>query len=90
MEFDFPSYSQPDLTGPRREIELSAEQEKRAQEAITTLANSGLTVDELFAAFQDWQSRRTIVSRRFFLSAAALIGGSYWVGVDLSTISRIG
>lgn len=90
MGFDFPGYSQPDLTSPMREIELSTEQEKMAQEAISTLANSGLTVDGLFAAFQDWQTRRTIVSRRFFLSVAALVGGSYWVGVDLSNARFLG
>lgn len=76
-----------DIGEPKREIKLDPETEKRVQAAIDTLDSSGFEVSAIFEVFHDWKSRQTIAARRAVLSVSVLVGGSYWIGVDLSNAS---
>src|SRR5690606_3671360 len=66
---------------------LDSETEKLVESSIETLDHSGFETSAIFDIFHDWKSRQTIAARRSLLSVSALIGGSYWIGVDLSQAS---
>lgn len=72
---------------PKREIDLDDKTEKLVASSIKTLDLSGLDLAAVFDIFHDWKSRLTIAARRVLLSLSVLVGGSYWIGIDLSEAS---
>lgn len=71
-------------------IPLSEEDRSRVESAMEQLSQSGLDVQRVFDLFQDWQSRRTLLAKRFFGSSAVIVGAVMWVGMDLSKFSFLG
>ncbi|GAA4353730.1 hypothetical protein [Kangiella taiwanensis] len=73
-----------------RKLPISSKNIEAVSAAIKTLRSSGLTSNKLLSIFEGWQSKRTVSTRRFLLSACILILGSAWVGVELSESSFLG
>lgn len=77
----------PSLVEPKREIHLDPETEELVELSINTLNQSGFEVADIFDIFHDWKSRQTKAARRVLISLSVLIGGTYWIGIDLSQAS---
>jgi len=58
---------------PPREIELSAEDINIANKSITQLDKSALNKDDLFKIFSDWQTKKTLTSKRVLVSTSMLV-----------------
>jgi hypothetical protein len=77
-------------TDAKRKLSISSKNTVIVNAAIKTLRRSGLTSNNLLRIFEGWQSKRTVSTRRFLLSACILILGSAWIGVELSESSFLG
>lgn len=79
-----------DPLAPKREIDLSTEDIEIVNKSITKLDQSGLNKDELFEIFSDWQTKKTLTSKRIFISTSLLVVAASWIGVDFSELTIFG
>jgi len=79
-----------DPFAPKREIELSKEDVAIVYESISKLDKSGINKDDLFEIFSDWQSKRTLTSKRVFVSTSVLVVSASWIGVDFTELTVFG
>jgi len=79
-----------DPTAPRREIDLQDGDEKIVHESISKLDKSRLDTEELFEVFDDWQTKKTLTSKRIFLSTSLLVSAASWVGVNYTELTLFG
>jgi len=79
-----------DPLAPKREIELSTEDVCTVTESIAKLDQSGLNKDELFEIFSDWQTKKTLTSKRIFISTSLVVVAASWIGVDFSELTIFG
>ena len=79
-----------DPSAPRREIELKDGDEKIVYESIAKLDESRLDTDELFEVFDDWQTKKTLTSKRIFISTSILVAAASWVGVNYTEMTLFG
>lgn len=80
----------PDPFGPPHKLPLSDDDRNRAETALEQLDQSGLETRQVFELFQDWQSRRTLLSKRLLASASVIVAAVIWVGMDLSNLTFLG
>jgi hypothetical protein len=80
----------PDPTAPRREIELPDEDVATVYEAIETLDKSSSNKNDLFDIFSEWQSKRTLTSKRVFVSTSIVVAAASWIGIDYKELSFFG
>lgn len=83
-----PSFKNP--TDPDREIEMSKEDESLADDSIRKLDESSLDTKDLFDVFDDWQTKRTLTSKRVFVSTSVLVSSASWVGIDYTKLAFFG
>lgn len=86
--FSMPRVADP--TVPRREIDLQDGDEKIIHESIAKLDKSRLDTDELFEVFNDWQTKKTLTSKRIFVSTSLLVSAASWVGVNYTELTLFG
>lgn len=79
-----------DPFAPKREIKLSTEDVEIVNRSITKLDQSGLNKDEVFEIFSDWQTKKTLTSKRIFISTSLLVVSASWIGVDFSELTILG
>lgn len=79
-----------DPTSPRRELDIHEEDEKIIGEAIETLDRSSLKTEDLYAVFSDWQTKKTLTSKRIFVSTSILVSAAAWIGIDYTELSFFG
>ena len=79
-----------DPLAPKRDIELSTEDIETVTKSIAKLNRSGLNKDELFEMFSDWQTKKTLTSKRIFISTSLLVVAASWIGVDFSELTIFG
>ncbi len=79
-----------DPFAPKREIELSPEDVETVTQSIARLDQSGLNKDDLFEIFTDWQTKKTLTSKRIFISTSLLVVAASWIGVDFSELTIFG
>ncbi|GGB93438.1 hypothetical protein GCM10011352_19390 [Marinobacterium zhoushanense] len=80
----------PDPHAPRREIDLSDDDESIVENSIAKLDKSSLDTDGLFEIFSDWQTKKTLTSKRVFLSTSLLVAAATWIGVDYTDLTLFG
>lgn len=83
-----PKFSDP--TAPRRELDIREEDEKIIDEAIEKLDKSNLKTEDLYDVFSDWQTKKTLTSKRIFVSASILVSAAAWIGIDYTELSFFG
>lgn len=86
--FSVPEFRDP--LAPKREIELSTEDIETVTNSIAKLDQSGLNKDELFEIFSDWQTKKTLTSKRIFISTSLLVVAASWIGVNFSELTIFG
>lgn len=86
--FNVPRISDP--TAPRREIDLQDGDEKIVYESISKLEKSRLDTEELFEVFNDWQTKKTLTSKRVFVSTSLLVSAASWIGVNYTDLTLFG
>lgn len=79
-----------DPFAPKREIELSTEDIDTVHKSIDKLDKSGLNKDDLFEIFSDWQTKKTLTSKRIFVSTSILVVSASWIGVDFTELTVFG
>jgi len=87
------SFSAPEIKdpfGPKREIKLSAEDIETTNKSITKLDQSRLNKNDLFEIFMDWQTKKTLTSKRIFVSTSLLVVSAAWIGVDFTELTVFG
>jgi len=84
----FPTIRDP--RAPSRQIKLSDADEQAAYTARKALSEFGLTIDQVFKVFRDWQSRQTVTAKRLLASSAMIFAAMTWIEMDLSEISFFG
>ncbi len=78
------------IGAPQREIKLQEGDESIVEKSISKLENSKLNTDELFTVFNDWQTKKTLTSKRVFLSTSILVASASWIGVDYTDLTLFG
>ncbi|MDQ7728003.1 hypothetical protein [Halomonas sp. SpR8] len=73
-----------------REIDLPHDDEAIIEESIEQLDQSGLDIEDLFKVFDDWQTKKTLTSKRIFLSTSVLVSSASWVGIDYTKLTLFG
>lgn len=73
-----------------REIDLSSEDVDIIEKSITKLDKSALNKDDLFEIFSDWQTKKTLTSKRVFVSTSILVVSASWIGVDFKELTVFG
>ena len=58
--------------------------------SIHKLDKSSLKIDDLYEVFNDWQTKRTLTSKRVFISTSVLVTSAAWIGVDYTDLSFFG
>lgn len=89
----FGSLSTPSFKSPTesdREIEMSKEDESLADDSIRKLDESSLDTKDLFDVFDDWQTKRTLTSKRILVSTSVLVSSASWVGIDYTKLTFFG
>lgn len=79
-----------DPTAPRREIDLQEGDEKIVYESIDKLDKSRLNTEDLFEVFNDWQTKKTLTSKRIWVSTSLLVAAASWIGVDYTELTLFG
>ncbi len=74
----------------RREIDLQDGDDKIVYKAIKKLDESRLGTEELFEVFNDWQTKKTLTSKRVFVSTSLLVAAASWVGVNYTELTLFG
>lgn len=85
--------SMPGMRDPlaaRRELELHEGDEIIVDSSIHKLDKSSLKIDDLYEVFNDWQTKRTLTSKRVFISTSILVASAAWIGVDYTDLSFFG
>ena len=85
--------SMPGMRDPlaaRRELELHEGDEIIVDSSIHKLDKSSLKIDDLYEVFNDWQTKRTLTSKRVFISTSVLVTSAAWIGVDYTDLSFFG
>ncbi len=82
--------SLPDLSSPKREIEMSAGDEAQVFESLSALEEAHIDTDSLFSLFDDFQSKRTLTTKRLFLSFSMVVVAATWIQVDYSEMAFLG
>lgn len=80
----------PDPSAPRRELSIYEEDEQIIDGAIEELDRSSLKTEDLFDVFSDWQTKKTLTSKRIFVSTSILVAAAAWIGVDYTELSFFG
>lgn len=79
-----------DPTAPPRELNIHEEDEAKIHDAIDELDRSNLDTDSLYEVFNDWQTRKTLTSKRVFVSTSIIVAAAGWVGIDYAELSFFG
>ncbi|GAA4811091.1 hypothetical protein GCM10011365_18740 [Marinicella pacifica] len=79
-----------DPTAPRRELIIDKEDEQLIDRAIERLERSNLKTKDLYEVFCDWQTKKTLTSKRIFVSTSILVAASGWIGIDYTELSFFG
>lgn len=79
-----------DPTAPRRELDIDKEDEQVIDSAIERLDRSNLKTEELYEVFSDWQTKKTLTSKRIFVSISILVAAATWIGIDYTELSFFG
>lgn len=79
-----------DPTAPRRKIDLQEGDEKIVYDSIAKLDKSGLDTKQLFEVFNDWQTKKTLTSKRIFVSTSLLVSIASWIGVNYTELTLFG
>jgi len=88
-----PNISMPKLrdpSAPQRELDIHADDIPIAHDSIAKLDKSKLNTKELFEIFNDWQTKRTLTSKRVFMSTSLLVAAASWIGVDYTDLTLFG
>jgi len=80
----------PDLNEPRRELKIHGEDEQIIDDAIEELDRSNLKTEDLYEVFSDWQTKKTLTSKRIFVSTSILVAAAAWIGIDYTELSFFG
>ena len=80
----------PDPFAPRREIKLSQEDITTVTESIAILEKSRSTQEELFEIFDDWQTKRTLTTKRILVSTSVIVSAASWIGIDYTDLTFFG
>ncbi|SEO73243.1 hypothetical protein [Aquisalimonas asiatica] len=75
---------------PPREIEMSSDDEEITEGSLEQLDQSGLDTEDLFKVFDDWQSKKTLTSKRIFVSTSSLVAAASWIGIDYTKLTLFG
>ncbi|WP_252106042.1 MULTISPECIES: hypothetical protein [unclassified Halomonas] len=79
-----------DPTAPRRELNIEKEDEQIIESAIEKLDRSNLKTEDLYDVFSDWQTKKTLTSKRIFFSTSILVVAAAWIGIDYTELSFFG
>src|SRR5690606_24726283 len=77
----------PDATAPRRELHIRDDDEKIIDDAIEELDRSSLKTDDLYEVFSDWQTKKTLTSKRIFVSTSIIVAAAAWIGIDYTELT---
>jgi len=80
----------PDPTAPRRELHIRDDDEKIIDDAIEELDRSSLKTDDLYEVFSDWQTKKTLTSKRIFVSTSIIVAAAAWIGIDYTELTFFG
>lgn len=80
----------PDPTAPRRALNIDKEDEEIIYSAINELDRSDLKAEDLYEVFSDWQTKKTLTSKRIFISTSILVAAAAWIGIDYTELSFFG
>lgn len=83
-----PSFS--GITEPSRKIKLSPGDEVTVYKAIQYLNQSKIRKRDVFKIFNDWQTQKTLTSKRIFVSSSLLVSAAAFIGVDYTELSLFG
>ena len=75
---------------PRRELNIHDGDEDVINSSIEKLDKSSLKVEDLYEVFNDWQTKRTLTSKRVFVSTSIIVASAAWIGVDYTDLSFFG
>lgn len=79
-----------DPNAPRRELKIDQEDEQIIENAIKELERSNLKTDDLYGMFSDWQTKKTLTSKRIFVSTSILVAAATWIEIDYTELSFFG
>jgi len=79
-----------DPSAPRRELKINKEDIQVIDGAIGKLERSNLKTEDLYEVFSDWQTKKTLTSKRIFVSTSILVASSAWIGIDYTELSFFG
>lgn len=90
MAYDISTPSVHDYMAPPREIDLSDEDVVTFNESIAILEKSSSKKERLFDIFDDWQTKRTLTTKRIFVSTSIIVVAASWIGIDYTDLSFFG
>jgi len=79
-----------DPMAPKREIALSNKDEIIVCDSIDKLDSSNTDKNKLFEIFNDWQTKRTLTTKRVFMSTSLIVAAASWVNIDYLELSFFG
>lgn len=80
----------PDPSAPRRELDIRDEDEQIIDSSIEELDRSSLETEHLYEVFSDWQTKKTLTSKRIFVSTTVLVAAASWIGIDYTDLAFFG
>ncbi len=80
----------PNFGEPKRELDIQGEDEGVINESIKELEKSNLKTEDLFKVFSDWQTKKTLTSKRIFISTSVLVASAAWIGIDYTDLTFFG
>lgn len=79
-----------DPSAPRRELVIDKKDEQVIDSAIEKLGRSSLKTEDRYEVFSDWQTKKTLTSKRIFVSTSILVAAAAWIGIDYKELSFFG
>ena len=79
-----------DPNAPQRKLSIHEEDELIIDSAIKELDRSNLKTEDLYEVFSDWQTKKTLTSKRIFVSTSILVAAAAWIGIDYTELSFFG
>ena len=79
-----------DPTAPPRELNIHDADEAIIVSSIEELDRSNLKTEDLYEVFSDWQTKKTLTSKRIFVSTSILVASAAWIGIDHTTLALFG
>ena len=79
-----------DPMAPPRKIDLPEEDVVTVVESIDILKKSRSKQEQLFDIFDDWQTKRTLTTKRVLVSTSVIVFAASWIGIDYMDLSFFG